>query len=1404
MYTIKYLLTLTITFLCISSPFLQVNAQNIRINEIMASNLNLVSDEYGSYEDWIELYNAGEDTINLFGYGLSDDYNDPFKWVFPAWEIEPGGFLKVWASGKNLKPAEGQNYNGIIRSYYANISGTSVDDLIDHPDFPDNPTSTNIIINFFEAPTNIGDNYGQHLYTWLIPPMTGEYTFWIAGDDNSRLYLSTDETIENAELIAEVPEWTNPREWTKYPQQKSAKIYLEEGNKYYLSALMKEALGGDNLSVRWEWPDGSMEQPLKASHCILQGHRLHTNFSISASGEEILLTGPDSIRIDEVAPMTIPTGNSYGRQPDGSDEWFFFDQPTPEASNNTTGYNEITGKPNISPASGGIFNEPILVTIETDDNEATIYYTTNGSKPGPSNDNQYTQPIMIGSTAYIRAVAVSPGKIQSEVSAATFSVTNSGLSDFSSNLPLMVIYQFDSLVSPSNRTSAYMHILNSDDRVELVSTPDFEGRININIRGSSSQTFPKRGFGFHILEENGSNRKVSLLGMPDEHNWVLHGPYSDKSLMRNAVAYGLSNDIGQYTPRTRFVELFMHSGNGPMNMNHYHGVYLLVERIKDAPGRIEIDRVEPHQNDFPEITGGYIFKKDRLNPGESGFRTQRGSLYAHVRPDEQTITLEQQEYLRSYVDSIERVLFNPGFNDPITGYRSFLDVESFVDYHLLTELCKEIDGFRLSTFFYKDRQGKLILGPLWDYNLSLGNADYLQGWDPTGWYYPQISIYDYLNGWYNRLFLDPDFRNQYNTRYRRLRQTGFSDSHIIGKVMDYFNLLEEAQVRNFEKWPVLGRHIWPNWYVANTYEEEILWMSDWIRERLKWMDSQLGKPYNLIHYWNFNNEENYLFPSYTLTEASIEIIKEPETEITTGSGQNFSGVNARNWDEPGLHLRVNNPIGTELIFNVPGTNFQNLFFSYETRRSGSGANRQYISYTLDGQDYIPLDTLTITEIPTLHSFDFSEITQVNNNPDFAIKIIIGFDDDGSGGITGNNRFDNVTLDGEAMEGVNLPPRQILKFPDRIKTIENGDSVAFKLSNYFTDPDDDELTYVITAANPDMVNTEITVDHLKINATKRGSTKIDLTVGDGINPPIQTSFHLLVYPEAAVLSGSPFIFDYWNKHEPDGSFPDHMLFLQSDQNEPNLETPFLIAYHIPANDYSEADAANIGFPYRNENRTRINGLETNGVSFINTGRNRDLGAALLAVNTVGLDSVRLDWKASTIRVNSRVYHLRLQYRSGITANWKDFPDQEGHPVEYVRNETAGHSQLFEKLKLPSDALNQPYVQLRWVYYFTGEQTNPDAGARDMLALNKITISDFHTSVIGIDSWNEFQGLTVFPNPVSRNTLFLNKTISGFIYDITGNLKGRIDNEDFLNVQGFAPGVYILRSLDGESAKFIVGE
>jgi hypothetical protein len=575
---------------------------------------------------------------------------------------------------------------------------------------------------------------------------------------------------------------------------------------------------------------------------------LHANFRLNAAGEEIGLFDTDAATlIDSVIFLGQTADISYGRYPDANDVWRFISEPTP-GQENTGGYLGFVNEVEFS-HENGFYTTPISVTLATETKDALIYYTLDGSEPydtasrgrGPGG-TVYTGPILITGATHLRAKAIKPGWKNSNLNSQAYIFLDPDIRDFSSNLPIAVVDTFGERVGQTteDQTLIYAAFIDNNDRgrARIAGLPDLITRAGLNVRGKSSAGFAKKQYHLETLDEYNLDRDVSILGFPAESDWVLSAPYSDKSLMRNYLTYNWSNDIGRYAVRTKFMEMFLNTNGGGVSMDDYVGVYILMEKIKIDENRVNITKLSPSDVNEPEITGGYIIKKDKLDTGDLTFSTSTGLNLIHLEPDKFEITQEQKDWIKGYINEFEAVLYGPDFKDPINGYAKYIDVDSFIDLHIIVELTKNIDGFRLSTYMFKDRNGKLNMGPVWDYNLSLGNADYLEGWKPDGWYYDLISAGDYP--WWRRLFEDPDFQMRYADRWFILRKNLFDTTVLLQGIDDIVDLLGEAQVRNFDRWSILGTYVWPNWFIAQTYQQEIDWMKDWLRQRLDWMDSQIG------------------------------------------------------------------------------------------------------------------------------------------------------------------------------------------------------------------------------------------------------------------------------------------------------------------------------------------------------------------------------------------------------------------------------------------------------------------------------------------------------------------------------------------------------------------------------------
>ncbi|HZV69455.1 MAG TPA: CotH kinase family protein [Saprospiraceae bacterium] len=375
----------------------------------------------------------------------------------------------------------------------------------------------------------------------------------------------------------------------------------------------------------------------------------------------------------------------------------------------------------------------------------------------------------------------------------------------------------------------------------ITDVPVYEGFMGIEVRGASSQSFPKKNFGLETQDSLGADFAIALLGLPAEEDWILYAPYTDKSFIRDALTYKLGNDQGRYAPHTRFIELFL---NGD-----YQGVYCLEEKIKRDKNRVDIAKLNPADTLGDQVTGGYIIKVDR----DDGDGTYFVSNYfgtdqvnevriVYEDPKGQDLHPLQKAYIQDFFHGFEAALYGANFTDEHIGYRKYVDVPSLVDFFLINEFGHNVDAYRLSTFMYKDRNSKDSLfhfGPLWDFNLAFGNVDYCSSNNLEGWAYDDSGACGNTPLWWPRFLKDTLLQDQIQCRYKSLRENVLSNENIMHYVDSMALTFALAESRNYDRWPILGIYIWPNNFIGQTYEEEINYMKDWIIGRLAWMDENI-------------------------------------------------------------------------------------------------------------------------------------------------------------------------------------------------------------------------------------------------------------------------------------------------------------------------------------------------------------------------------------------------------------------------------------------------------------------------------------------------------------------------------------------------------------------------------------
>jgi hypothetical protein len=349
-----------------------------------------------------------------------------------------------------------------------------------------------------------------------------------------------------------------------------------------------------------------------------------------------------------------------------------------------------------------------------------------------------------------------------------------------------------------------------------------QGAMDVRGRGNTTWDMPKKPYRLKLAAS------TSLLGMPANKNWVLLANFSDKTMLRNDLTFELSRMMGMaWTPRSRFVDVNL---NGA-----YQGVYQLVEHVRIAAERVNIPSMKITDTSAANITGGYLLEVDERRGESYCFNsTKTRMVFCVGDPD---VLLEpgwekQRAYITNYIARTDTALFSTQFADPTVGYAAYIDVESAVNNYILQEVVKNVDGsLRFGPFMFKPRGGKLFFGPVWDFDLAIGNVNYDTADQTFGWHARDAQ-------WYTRLFQDPAFKARVDARYTELKRTGVLDS-LQNLVFSRANYLSVAQIRNFQRWPILNTWVWPNRVVTGSYDGETIAMKSWLISRLRWMDGEL-------------------------------------------------------------------------------------------------------------------------------------------------------------------------------------------------------------------------------------------------------------------------------------------------------------------------------------------------------------------------------------------------------------------------------------------------------------------------------------------------------------------------------------------------------------------------------------
>ncbi len=407
----------------------------------------------------------------------------------------------------------------------------------------------------------------------------------------------------------------------------------------------------------------------------------------------------------------------------------------------------------------------------------------------------------------------------------------------------------------------------------------FSHPIGIEYRGSTSfRLSKKKSYGLETWDENGEDIDVSLLGFPEEEDWILNGhvfngdngTIFDPTLMHHHLGYELYRSMGRYGSRTKYVELEVNQD--------YKGVYVFMEKLKRDNQRIALEKLSENDNEAPEITGGYILKIDKTAGGDvsSGqplsyyltnwdddaryseaisFRSQYDiygntlsfdpfappyhpnqyleTYFLYEYPKNDAITAAQKQYIQNYIHDFETALLTDDFSTNERTYTQYIDLDSFVDFFIINEITGNVDGYRLSTYLNKDRGEKLKMGPIWDLNIGYNRQSRVPFNDWIANYNVHVSQDAWMVPfWWPRLLQDPAFKQRLKERWQSLRGDELSNATVLGKVQDTADYLVDngAIERNYNRWNG----------IAVDYDQSISDLKSYLENRLQWIDNQVS------------------------------------------------------------------------------------------------------------------------------------------------------------------------------------------------------------------------------------------------------------------------------------------------------------------------------------------------------------------------------------------------------------------------------------------------------------------------------------------------------------------------------------------------------------------------------------
>jgi len=839
-------------------------ADDVVISELMAINNGEIRDEDGDTPDFVELYNAGDEDCDLDGWFLTDDPLNLQKWSFPAVTIEPGGFLVVFCSDKDRRDPGSQLHTNFKLSSLGELIALVRPDgetiQFQYAPFPQQvagfsygleQNSAGVELVDSEVPcralvptSNIGTNWRNRIFNdggWDSGDTGVGYERGRGYQNLIGLNVFDDMEGENTSCYIRVP--------FDVPADSNVtgvilRMKFDDGFHAFINGV--PIAGGNSPAVgslAWNSSATSLHDDSAAVEFVEYSASVPPGTIVPGVTNILAIHGlNDNLNSSDFIIMPELSGFTTGEL--DRDSRLFFPDPTPGAGN-LPGVVGIALPPTIEPASGVIaFNTE--VTLDSESPNGTIYYTTDGDNP-TEQSRRYTGPFTVSSSTQIRARVFEDDGDVSPTVTANYIFVHSNLRNQTSTIPIVVLENFnDGRPGSGSFDGAVMAIYEPvGGQASFSTAPSLVNRIGIKTRGSSSGGRDKVSYTMEFWDEYNEDKGLEPLGMQRESDWVLYGAYNfDRAHLRNSLSYELSRQVGRWATRTRFIELYFNMNGGPLDSGDYRGIYSFMEKIKRDESRIDIEELLPGHDSEPEISGGYMLKIDRADPGDRGF-SGAGRSIRYVEPKEDDIPPHQANWIRNYFNAFGNALNGANFRHPTLGYRPYVDTPSWIDHHLLNVLPKNVDALRLSTYFYKDRNGPIEFGAIWDFDRSMNSTDGRDN-DPRTWRGTGDGTDYFGYPWWNRLFQDPDFTQEYRDRWYIFRTDPLSNQSELDDLPPLsngnINAVIDRMAAEIRGGPINRDTAKWNQISASGWEGEIRNLKTWLNTRASWMDDQFRRP----------------------------------------------------------------------------------------------------------------------------------------------------------------------------------------------------------------------------------------------------------------------------------------------------------------------------------------------------------------------------------------------------------------------------------------------------------------------------------------------------------------------------------------------------------------------------------